>query len=204
MTWRVARSLDTLLAEVNAAAPNRSKVADGSIGDTSHQARPSDHNPNSEGVVRARDFTHDPAGGLDAGQLAEHVRRFGITGHPALGAGAYVIWNRRIASATYGWTWRPYSGSNPHDHHCHVSVSTAATGYDSTAPWAWNTEDDMPTPEETKRIVDQAIAEAVPDIAAATVEALMEFEVIPRKDIDVRDVLRHGSAKKAAKADEEK
>lgn len=204
MTWRVARSLDTLLAEVNAAAPNRSKAADGSIGDTSHQARPSDHNPNSAGVVRARDFTHDPEGGLDAGELAEHVRRLGITGHPALGPGAYVIWNRRIASATYGWTWRPYSGSNPHDHHCHVSVSTAAAGYDSTAPWGWKQEDDMPTPEETKRIVDRAIAEAVPDIAAATVEALMEFEVIPRKDIDVRDVLRHGSAKKAAKADEEK
>ena len=143
MSWRVARSLDTLLAEVNAAAPNRSKVADGSIGDTSHQARPSDHNPNSAGVVRARDFTHDPAGGLDAGQLAEHVHRLGITGHPALGPGAYVIWSRRIASATYGWAWRPYSGSNPHDHHCHVSVSTAATGYDSTAPWGWNTEDDM-------------------------------------------------------------
>ena len=70
--------------------------------------------------------------------------------------------------------------------------------------WPWPQEDDMPSPEETKRIVDQAIAEAVPDIAAATVEALMEFEVIPRKDIDVRDVLRHGSAKKAAKADEEK
>ena len=148
MTWRVARSLDTLLAEVNATAPNRSKVADGSIGDTSHQARPSDHNPNSEGVVRARDFTHDPAGGLDAGELAEHVRRLGITGHPALGPGAYVIWNRRIASATYDWTWRPYSGSNPHDHHCHVSVSTAASGYDSTAPWGWEESDDMAQYEE--------------------------------------------------------
>ena len=143
MSWRVARSLDTLLAEVNAAAPSRSKVADGSVGDTSHQARPSDHNPNSAGVVRARDFTHDPAGGLDAGQLAEHVRQRGITGHPALGAGAYVIWNWRIASATYGWTWRTYSGSNGHTHHCHVSVSTAASGYDSTAPWGWKESDDM-------------------------------------------------------------
>lgn len=43
MTWRVAQSLEVLLAEVNAAAPNRNKAADGSIGDTSHSARASDY-----------------------------------------------------------------------------------------------------------------------------------------------------------------
>ena len=33
MTWRVARSLDVLLAQLNTRAPNRSKAADGSVGD---------------------------------------------------------------------------------------------------------------------------------------------------------------------------
>lgn len=151
MSWRVARSLDVLLAEVNAAAPARSKVSDGSIGDTSHQARPSDHNPNAAGVVRARDITHDPLDGCDGNRLAEHVRQLGIDGHPALGPGAYVIWNHRIASDSYGWAWRGYYGSNPHTAHVHISVATAATGYDSLAPWGWNQEDDM-KPEDFDRI----------------------------------------------------
>lgn len=149
MTWRVAQSLEQLLAEINHAAPDRSKVSDGSIGDPAHASTDSDHNPSNwppswSGVVRARDFTDDPLHGCDAARIAEQVRRLGLEGrHPALGPGAYVIWNRQIASDTYGWTWRPYSGSNPHNHHVHVSVATAAAGYDSTAPWGVTEEEDM-------------------------------------------------------------
>ena len=138
MSWRVARSLDQLLREVNAAAPHRSTASDGSIGDQAHSARLSDHNPNPAGVVRARDFTHDPAHGCDADQLAEAIRQLGIAGHPALQAGAYVIRNRRIASATRDgapWDWEPYAGSNPHTKHVHVSVSAAASGYDCDREW---------------------------------------------------------------------
>jgi len=163
MSWRVANSLDILLAEVNDAAPNRSKVADGSIGDTAHSSRVSDHNPNPAGVVRARDFTHDPAGGFDAYDFAERVRELGRSGHPALGAGAYVISCGEIASATYGWAWRPYTGSNPHDHHTHVSVATAAAGYDSTRPWGVMGEPDM-KPEDfdkIQRIVEKAVDDAL-------------------------------------------
>ena len=73
--WRVAQSLETLRFQLNAMAPGRSKASDGGIGDTDHQNRNSDHNPwvldGSRGVVTARDFTHDPAGGCDC----EHPRR---------------------------------------------------------------------------------------------------------------------------------
>lgn len=136
--WRVAKSLDVLLAEVNARAPKRSKASDGSIGDAAHAARTSDHNPwvhdaAGVGVVRARDFTHDPAGGLDADWLAAQVADQ-LGKHPALGSGAYVIRSRRIISTDrLREGWRPYSGSNPHEHHVHVSVGLR--GYDSTAPW---------------------------------------------------------------------
>jgi hypothetical protein len=37
----------------------------------------------------------------------------------------YVISNRRIGSGPAGPSpgmWRKYSGVNPHDHHCHVSI----------------------------------------------------------------------------------
>ncbi len=36
---------------------------------------------------------------------------------------SYVIFNGRIASARMGWRWRKYSGSNPHNHHCHISFT---------------------------------------------------------------------------------
>ncbi len=76
MAWRTAKSLDVLLDEINRAAPKRSKASDGSIGDAAHATRSSDHNPwvrwLGTGIVTARDFTHDPAGGLDCNKLAAH------------------------------------------------------------------------------------------------------------------------------------
>lgn len=42
--------------------------------------------------------------------------------------GGYIIWNRRITSAASSppWSWRPYTGTNPHTDHVHISF--AATG----------------------------------------------------------------------------
>lgn len=132
MAWRVARSLDTLLAQLNAVAPRRSKVSDGSIGDAAHASRSSDHNPwvksGSTGIVTARDYTHDPAGGLDCNWLAQKLV---TSGDKRI---KYVIWNRRIWTPGVGW--QAYKGSNPHDHHLHLSVVSVPSGYDSTVQWA--------------------------------------------------------------------
>ncbi|MFC4560957.1 hypothetical protein ACFO4E_03695 [Nocardiopsis mangrovi] len=81
MSWRLARSLATLRAEINTAAPDRSKRSDGSIGDAAHRASASDHNPNAAGVVCAIDITHDPDAGADMAEVAEQLR---AGGHPAL------------------------------------------------------------------------------------------------------------------------
>jgi hypothetical protein len=149
-TPRQARALDVLLAEVNTHAPHRSTVSDGGIGDARHRAEVSDHNPNAAGVWRARDVTNDPAGGMPGADLAARVAaKLGTI--PALGPGAYVIFNRRIVSTnriTEGW--RSYTGTNAHTHHVHVSVATRAAGYDDTTPWdLWGAEEDtMPTPRD--------------------------------------------------------
>lgn len=158
MTWRMARSLEVLLAEINAAAPNRSKISDGGIGDAAHASRGSDHNPwmikDGVGIVRARDFTHDPAGGLDCNELAHQLAQMVAVGaHPALRSGAYIIWNGQIMSTDRRKEgWRPYTGSNPHDHHLHLSVTTDAAAFDSLQPWGVMKEDDMFEPEDKARL----------------------------------------------------
>lgn len=131
MSWRLARALETLRAQVNAKWPNRSKSSDGSIGDTAHSARVSDHNPDSAGVVHAIDITHDPAHGFDSYAFADHLL---AEQDPRL---RYVISNSRIGSGPAGpapGKWRRYTGLNPHNHHIHISVVTGPS-QDSTAPW---------------------------------------------------------------------
>jgi hypothetical protein len=73
-TWRVSKRLEKLRAQVNAAAPGRSKASEGTKGDDAHAARRSDHNPDSKGIVRALDITHDPKNGVDSEKLAEALR----------------------------------------------------------------------------------------------------------------------------------
>lgn len=138
-TWRVALSLDILLRQLNERAPSRSKASDGSIGDAAHATRDSDHNPHyGPGIVTARDFTHDPVGGLDGQWLADTLARFR---DPRI---KYVIWNRRIMDARpefQPWTWQPYAGTNPHTKHVHLSV-VASPLCDNVRRWTL----DVPAP----------------------------------------------------------
>jgi peptidoglycan hydrolase-like protein with peptidoglycan-binding domain len=132
MSWRLARGLEKLRDQVNAIWPARSKESDGSIGDTSHSARLSDHNPDDAGVVHAIDLTHDPKGGFDSYAFADMMLK--KQDHRL----KYVISNRRIGSGPAGpapGVWRPYTGINPHNHHCHISIMYGALA-DDVAPWA--------------------------------------------------------------------
>lgn len=134
MSWRVAKSLDVLLTQINEIAPKRSKGSDGSIGDADHANRSSDHNPHcGPGVVTARDFTHDPKNGADMNAITEALRK---AKDPRI---KYVIWNKRMfssyaTSSHPAWTWRPYSGVNLHTAHAHVSVQCNESK-DSARPW---------------------------------------------------------------------
>lgn len=130
MAWRLAKSLEALRAQINADHPNRSKTSDGTIGDTAHASRPSDHNPNIYGVVTALDITHDPANGVDTWKLAETLR---LNKDPRI---KYVISNGRIfSSAASPWQWRPYTGANKHARHIHVSAMGTPSLYDLASDW---------------------------------------------------------------------
>lgn len=140
--WRVAESLRKLLGQINTAAPARKKASDGTIGDTSHRNRNSDHNPwiwdenTRKGVVSALDVTHDPAGKCDCNIL---VASLVTNKDPRI---KYIIWNKRIVNSspiggTNAWVWRSYSGSNPHDKHVHISVKCPKSDYDDNGDWSF-------------------------------------------------------------------
>src|SRR5687768_9650745 len=99
MALRVAASLEKLREQVNSKWPNRSKAADGTIGDEAHRARTSDHNAwikdrDSNGreiwVVSALDITHDPKNGVDSYKLADALK---ASGDERI---KYIISNSRI------------------------------------------------------------------------------------------------------------
>ena len=116
MSYFLAPSLVALRNEVNAKYPKRDKKSDGWIGDPSHQARKSDHNPDyaDGGIVRAIDIDKD---GINVQAVLAAV-----LSDPRV---SYVIWNRRIWG---GSRWRAYEGTNPHTGHIHVSIEHNAAG----------------------------------------------------------------------------
>lgn len=158
MAWRVANSLNALLNQINARYPGRNKASDGSIGDAAHASRDSDHNPwvrdGSMGVVTARDFTHDPARGVDIARL---VQELAASRDSRI---KYIIANHKILSGAGGpspWVWRNYTGSNPHTKHFHLSVVSSKNLYDDARKWNLpslggtpinNPEDDMPSVDD--------------------------------------------------------
>lgn len=138
INWKMAPALEQLRAQINEKWPRRSKVSDGGVGDLRHQHHHSDHNPedltpsvkNDPEIVLARDFTNDPLNGPSARKLAEALI---LSGDKRI---AYVISNRQICSGPSGkqpGVWRKYTGTNPHEHHMHLSIT--AKGYKDVTPW---------------------------------------------------------------------
>jgi hypothetical protein len=132
MAWRVAKCLDVLRQQLNAAYPSRSKATDGTQASPQHrlQSPNSDHNEklvNGEWVVHAMDITHDPGDGLDCQQLFDNLiaskdRRI-----------KYLIWNRQISNPTVqNWAKRK---ADDHEGHLHISVYDDPHLADDTTLW---------------------------------------------------------------------
>lgn len=135
----IDRGLLVLDHQIDAMAPNRRTGSDGFKGDEAHEARVSDHNPesppppgNPDNQVDAGDWTHDPARGADMGSISENIR---LSKDRRV---RYVIFNGRIfygynRTGLPAYTWTKYFGSDDHSGHMHVSVND--THHDETQPW---------------------------------------------------------------------
>lgn len=142
--WRAGKSLLKLRSQLDKAYPDRNKASDGLIGDAAHCPNPdgtgsSDHCPNIQDgdyrIVTAYDATNDPKSGCDMNIVIEAIRESRDS------RVKYIIWNKRICNpksigGNPPWAWRPYSGSNPHSRHAHISVSSAKSKYDDDAAWS--------------------------------------------------------------------
>jgi hypothetical protein len=151
--WYLVPCLVQLRTEFNALSPDRDKGADGSIGDTAHQAEStSDHNPDALGRVLAVDIDSTGPWPADFDALVKY-----IVGRQRSGADnrlQYVIWNRRIASRSTNWAWATYTGTaDPHTGHAHFSARHDHTGNTSGSSWGLTEEFDVAlTPDDIGKI----------------------------------------------------
>jgi hypothetical protein len=165
MSWSLVPCLVELRGEFNEIAPDRDRSSDGSVGDPAHQDSQSDHNPDETGNVPIRDadkVNEVHAIDVDAdlrvpGFSMEHAVQF-LLHRCRSGAERrlrYIIFNRRIWSASNEWRQQAYTGANAHDKHAHFSASYATNLEASTA--SWHLQEALPvtapTPEQNAAAV---------------------------------------------------
>ena len=124
MSPKLCKAGQQLRLQVDDSYPDRDRTSDGWIGDVRHSARPSDHNPDAAGIVRAIDIDRDLSGKKKPDlmpDLADQIRLYAKRDKSK--RIAYLIFAGRIASSRMGWRWRKYRGLNPHDKHCHISFT---------------------------------------------------------------------------------
>ena len=109
-----------VLRQATAIAPSRLKVSDGLLPSKAHlaQSPTSDHNTGF-----AVDLTHDPARNIDCHDIYEQLKRDKRV--------KYLIFKGQIWMPGRGD--KPYTGSNPHNKHLHISIKDNCGNDDS--PW---------------------------------------------------------------------
>jgi hypothetical protein len=174
-------SLVALRATFNRAAPRRDKTSDGWIGNAAHAATVSSHNPDESGNVPIHDADRidevhaiDVDGDLNATDargrftMMRAVRQL-VVDHRAGRESRlrYIIFERTIWSASWGWAAREYTGANPHDHHMHADGSYDSAKERDTRPWNIGfVETDMALTDKftTGRYAGQTMQDALNDI----------------------------------------
>jgi hypothetical protein len=111
--------------QVNKRWDGRDKSSDGWIGDTDHQSRVSDHNPDRRGIVHAIDIDEDFRGSTNDNRwFADQLIAYARGKNPGWARLKYVVYENQVASGTYAsqnWVWR--DGDYGHEHHIHVSFT---------------------------------------------------------------------------------
>ena len=109
-----------VLRQATKISPSRMKASDGLLPSKAHQAQ----NPNSDhNTGFAVDLTHDPARNIDCHEIYEELKKDKRV--------KYLIFKGQIWMPGRGD--KPYTGSNPHNKHLHISIKDNCGNDDS--PW---------------------------------------------------------------------
>ena len=110
----------SVLRQATALKPMRKKASDGLLPSKAHikQSPNSDHNSGY-----AVDLTHDPVTGVDGHEIYDKLQSDKRV--------KYLIFKGKIWEAKGGES--RYTGSNPHNHHIHISIKD--TCGNDTSPW---------------------------------------------------------------------
>lgn len=164
--WVVVPCLLQGRSEFNKVNPNRDKGADGTVGDSNHDSK-SDHTPDEDSdVLREKDSDHknevhaldvdstgpwpDGKRATDSGSWFDRKVKALVEKQKALWFSATdkcwlqnVIWNGEIASLSWDWEWRDYTGSDPHTNHAHFSARYITSCEEDTRSWGVFEEDEV-------------------------------------------------------------
>jgi hypothetical protein len=179
MSWVLVPCLVALRGEFNDVSPGRDKSSDGSIGDRRHATTVSDHNADESGATPYEDADNVdevhaidvddtgpwPSAGWFDRQVDAIVARHRAGQDDRL---QNVIRNGRIASRSWGWTWKPYNGANPHDHHAHFSARYTTAQENDTSPWGILEEDEMTKAEFLALLRDGDVRKALATAVLST------------------------------------
>jgi hypothetical protein len=122
---KAAPAAIAVLRQATALKPTRKKLSDGLLPSAAHvKASPnSDHN-----TGLAVDLTHDPKNGIDCEVIFEKLKEDERV--------KYLIFNKKIWSRDKARSGnRPYTGSNSHVKHLHISINASKSN--DTSPWFW-------------------------------------------------------------------
>ena len=127
MKPRLSKAAIQLREQFDDSYADRDRSSDGWIGDTRHAARPSDHNPDAQGWVRAIDIDRDLSGKAKPdlmSDLVDQVRQLCKSGVEK--RVSYIIFDGFIYSAKFRFIKRKYTGANKHTKHAHFSFKKTA------------------------------------------------------------------------------
>lgn len=131
-SWRRTGGMQNLLDQFNDRWPGRDKASDGSVGDYAHTQEHSGHNPDDTTAhnaewdgdpdtipeVRAIDVDSDlRESGTSMQDVIDHLRA--LAGLSSVIR--YMIYNRKIYSASNGFRPEAYTGASAHTEHAHFS-----------------------------------------------------------------------------------
>lgn len=170
----VVASLRALDSQLTAVAPRRT-LPTWYLGDTAHRQHASGHNPDDTKGSKSENSDSDNVAEIRAGDyrlplnatftaeqfvqwLVKKCRSGEITWIQ------YIIFNKRIWSASSNWVTRAYTGANKHDHHFHVSSKSDTKSENTTKDMGMSALVRKPAVVKPREVKYMKLEVLVPDL----------------------------------------